>query len=68
MELNIEDLDKVKGVLLTSCRDFEPWADLMYWAGSGDAGPYDFPFDLDAVERIDISFVSPEGSEEPSVN
>jgi hypothetical protein len=62
MEFTVEDLSKLKGVLLTACRDYEPWADMMYWSGGGDHGVYDFPLDLDRIERIDITF---EGVEEP---
>jgi hypothetical protein len=62
MEFTVEDLSKLKGVLLTACRDYEPWADMMYWSGGGDHGVYDFPLDLDRVERIDITF---EGVEVP---
>jgi len=29
--------------------------DMMYWSGGGDNGIYDFPLDLDQVERIDIT-------------
>ncbi|MHC1744998.1 MAG: hypothetical protein AB9873_18500 [Syntrophobacteraceae bacterium] len=56
MEFTAEDLSKVRDVLLTSCREYEPWADMMFWTGGGDHGVYDFPLDLDQVERIDISF------------
>jgi hypothetical protein len=64
MEIYIEDLTKVKGRLLTACRDYEPWADMMYWSGTGDHGVYDFPLDLDQIERIDITTVGVEGSHE----
>jgi hypothetical protein len=62
MKLNIEDLSKVKGLLLTACGDYEPWADMMYWSGGGDHGVYDFPLDPDQIERIDITTVGVEGA------
>jgi hypothetical protein len=62
MEFTVEDLSKLKDVLLTACRDYEPWADMMYWSGGGDHGVYDFPLELDRIERIDITF---EGAEIP---
>jgi hypothetical protein len=60
MEFNIEnmskeDLSRLKGLLLTACRDYEPWADMMYWSGGGDHGVYDFPLNPDQIERIDIT-------------
>jgi len=55
MELNFEGLSKLRGPLLTACRDYEPWADMMYWSGGGDHGVHDFPLDLDQIERIDIT-------------
>jgi hypothetical protein len=64
MEIKIEDLSKVKGQLLTACRDYEPWADMMYWSGGGDHGVYDFPLDISQVERIDITMERAEGPEE----
>jgi len=68
MEFNIEnmskeDLSRLKGYLLTACRDYEPWADMMYWSGGGDHGVYDFPLDPDQIERIDITRI--ERVEEP---
>ena len=55
MELNFEGLSKLRGPLLAACRDYEPWADMMYWSGGGDHGVHDFPLDLDQIERIDIT-------------
>jgi len=60
MELNFEGLSKLRGPLLAACRDYEPWADMMYWSGGGDHGVHDFPLDLDQIERIDITM---EGAE-----
>ncbi len=64
MEFNIEDLSKLDVRVSTVCRDYEPWADMMYWSGGGDHGVYDFPLDLDQVERIDITREGVEGTEE----
>jgi hypothetical protein len=64
MEFNIEDLSKLKVEVSTVFRDYEPWADMMYWSGGGDHGVYDFPLDLDQVERIDITMEGVGGSEE----
>jgi hypothetical protein len=61
MEFNVEDLSKIKGLLLTACQDYEPWADMMYWSGGGDHGLHDFPLDLDQIERIDITMERAEG-------
>ena len=53
--LSEEALNHLRERLLTVARDYEPWADMMMLGGAGDLGPYDFPFDLDQVERIDIT-------------
>jgi hypothetical protein len=71
MEFNIEnmskeDMDRLKGFLLKACRDYEPWADMMYWSGGGDHGVYDFPLDPNQIERIDITRV--ERVEEPQAS
>ncbi len=63
-KLNPEALKCITDYLLTACRDFEPWADMMYWTGGGDHGAYDFPLNMDDVERIDITRVPAEGSDE----
>ena len=73
MEFNIQDLSKedltrLKGVLLGSCRDYEPWADMMVLGGAGDPGADGFPYDLDEIERIDITLEGREGSQESSTN
>jgi hypothetical protein len=64
MDIRIEDLSKLGLRVSTVCRDYEPWADMMYWSGGGDHGVYDFPLDLDQVERIDITRKGVEGPEE----
>jgi hypothetical protein len=64
MRFNSEDLRKLKEPLLAACRDYEPWADMMYWSGTGDHGIYDFPLDIDKIERIDISVERIEAHEE----
>ena len=63
MEFNIEDLSKLNVRVSTVCRDYEPWADMMYWSGGGDHGAYDFPLDPNQIERIDITRI--ERVEEP---
>jgi hypothetical protein len=60
MELKMEDLAKLKGRLLTVCREYEPWADMMYWSGGGDHGVHDFPLDINQIERIDITVAARE--------
>lgn len=57
-----EELDRLEWIMFHACPSNDPWADMMYLSGSGDGGEYDFPFDLDQVERIDITF---EGGEAP---
>ena len=63
-KLNPQALNCITDYLLTVYHDYEPWADMMYWAGGGDHGPYDFPFNMDDVERIDITSVRAEESHE----
>ena len=60
-DLSKEDLGKLKGVLLNVCRDYEPWADMMNLGGAGDAGADGFPFNIDEIERIDITVEGREG-------
>ena len=67
MEFNIQDLSKeelsaLKRKLLTVCRDYEPWADMMMLGGAGDPGVDHFPLDLEEIESIDITSVR---SQEP---
>ena len=64
MEINIEDLSKLQVRVSTICRDYEPWADIMYWSGGGDHGVDHLPLDLDQVERIEITREGVEGTEE----
>ena len=64
MEFNIEDLGKLEERLMMVSRDYEPWADMMYWSGGGDHGVYDFPLDIDQIERIDITREAVEGPQE----
>ncbi len=69
MEINLKDLspealNHLKGRLLTIARDYEPWADMMYWSGGGDHGVYNPPFNLDEIERIDITMVGAKGPQE----
>jgi hypothetical protein len=54
-DLSPEALNNLRERLLSVARDYEPWADMMLLGGAGDNGPYDFPFALDQVERIDIT-------------
>jgi hypothetical protein len=56
-DLSKEDLSRLKGVLLTVCRDYEPWADMMMLGGAGDPGADGFPLDPDEVESIEITLV-----------
>ncbi|MHC1724571.1 MAG: hypothetical protein AB9866_00860 [Syntrophobacteraceae bacterium] len=67
MEYNIQDLSKedfnrLGGVLLNVCRDYEPWADMMMLSGAGDPDVHNFPFDLDEIESIGIAVVDREDS------
>jgi hypothetical protein len=61
-DLSKEDLNRLKGVLLTVCRDYEPWADMMMLGGAGDPGADGFPLDPDEVESIEITLVRREES------
>ena len=68
MEFNIkdlseEDLNRLKWKMLTACRDYEPWADLMMLSGAESPGAL-FPLDLEEIESINISFVGREGPQE----
>lgn len=60
MELNFHDMsdkrvNEIKRAMLTVCQDYEPWADMMHLSGAGDLGVYDFPLNLEEIERIDIT-------------
>ncbi len=73
MEINIKDLspealNHLKARLMTVARDYEPWADMMYWSGGGDHGLYDPPFNLDEIERIDITMAGAEEAQEPTIS
>ncbi|MGO8943500.1 MAG: hypothetical protein ACLQJ7_07480 [Syntrophobacteraceae bacterium] len=66
MEFNIQDLKKedlnhLKRIMLTQCRDYEPWADMMMLGGAGDPGTDRFPLDLDEIESINITVGNEEG-------
>jgi hypothetical protein len=65
MEMSSECKDRLVDRLLTVCRDYEPWADMMYWSGGGDHGVYDFPLDFNQVEKIEVTFGNVEEEEGP---
>ena len=63
-DLTKEQLDQLERVMFHSCPNNDLWADMMYLGGAGDEGSYDFPFDLDQIESIDISMVGAEEYQE----
>ena len=75
MEFNIHDLsqekvDRLKWIMFQACPSSDPWADMMNLHGAGDGGVDQFPLDLfsEEIERIDITFVGGEGSEESTTS
>lgn len=59
-DLSPEALNNLRERLLSVARDYEPWADMMYWSGGGDHGVHDFPLDINQIERIDITVAARE--------
>lgn len=63
-DLSDEDRDRLKRIMLTKCRDYEPWADMMMLGGAGDGGVDHFPLDLFS-EEIETITITRQGREGP---
>jgi hypothetical protein len=63
-DLSKEKLDKLEWIMFHACPSNDPWADMMNLHGAGDEADDSFPFDLDAIEKIEITRVGGNGSEE----
>ncbi len=61
-DLSPQALDKLEWIMFHACPSNDAWADMMNLHGAGDNEDDQFPFDLDTIESIDISFV---GRDEP---